>query len=353
VSQKGGRPDLYAEAGVDVAKGDRLVEWLQQGSEKGGAAKAGKHGSVVSGIGGFAALFRPDFRGLADPLLITSTDGVGTKVLLGIESGQLTGLGIDLVAMCVNDLYTIGGRPLLFLDYYATGILEEQQFKDVLSGIKAGCAQSGAALLGGETAALRGLYAMGHFDLAGFVVGVVDGERRLGAHRVQQDDVLYALTSSGFHSNGYSLLRKWVASMGAKADAALIKNLMTPTRIYHEIPQLVDDVGTDVLHALANITGGGISGNLPRVLPKDVECHIDWKALPLQPWVKTFIAANGATLQDLEAVFNLGCGMIASVSKGAVSRFEKACVAASLPVVPIGNVRAGGKAQDEATVVFH
>jgi phosphoribosylformylglycinamidine cyclo-ligase len=351
VSQQGGKPDLYAEAGVDVAKGDRLVEWLQAGG--GASAGKGKHGSVVSGIGGFAALFRPDFRGMADPLLITSTDGVGTKVLLGIDSKQLAGLGVDLVAMCVNDLYTIGGRPLLFLDYYATGTLDEAQFKDVLTGIKAGCAQSGAALLGGETAELPGLYAKGHFDLAGFVVGVVDGERRLGAHRVQTGDVLYALTSSGFHSNGYSLLRKWVATMGPKADAKLLASLMTPTRIYHEIPELVDALGTDALHAIANITGGGISGNLPRVLPSDVEAHIDWSALPLQPWAKALMEANGTRFQDLEAVFNLGCGMIASVAKGAAARFDKACAAASLPVVAIGDVRAGKAKTDEATVVFH
>ena len=165
---------LYKEAGVDIEKGEKLVEWLQNDKSSDKVA-----GEVVSGIGGFAALFRPNFSGMEDPLLIAGTDGVGTKVLIGIDTGMLEGLGVDLVSMCVNDLYTIGGKPLFFLDYYATGILDENQFKVDFKGIKKGLAESNALLLGGETAELPGLYEKGHFDLAGFVVGVVDGKKKL------------------------------------------------------------------------------------------------------------------------------------------------------------------------------
>ena len=346
MSSTGDGPNLYKEAGVDVDKGDRLVEWLQTGDRK---AKSTRFGSVVSGIGGFAALFRPDFRDLRDPLLITSTDGVGTKVLLGIETSLLDGLGLDLVAMCVNDLYTIGGRPLFFLDYYATGALAEDQFKAVLSGIKKGCEQSGALLLGGETAEMPGLYERGHFDLAGFVVGVVDGQAMLGPQNVQVGDRLYALPASGFHSNGYSLVRHWLKNSPAKSERHLLEQLMLPTRIYHEIPELVDKLGTKDFHALANITGGGLSGNLPRVLPEGVNAHVSLKSLPTPAWMRDFIEAHGATTQSQEGVFNLGCGMIAVVSQAASARFETEANAAGLAVTAIGDIRAGA---GEASVVF-
>jgi phosphoribosylformylglycinamidine cyclo-ligase len=340
------RPDLYKEAGVDVAKGDELVEWLQNSDSD---AKSTRFGAKVSGIGGFAALFRPNFSGLKDPLLISSTDGVGTKVLLGIETGILSGLGLDLVGMCVNDLYTLGGRPLFFLDYFATGRLDEHQFKQVLTGIKQGCTQSGALLLGGETAEMPGLYGKGHFDLAGFVVGVVDGEAMLGPKRVKVGDVLYALPSSGFHSNGYSLVRKWVDQTKGALNAEVYERLMTPTRIYHEIPELLEAVGPHVFHALANITGGGISGNLPRVMPSDVICQIDSSCLPIPRWMAEFIEAQGTTVLEQEAVFNLGCGMIAAVDHASTQVFEAAAHTLGLKVLPIGHV---SKGSGEPRVVF-
>ena len=279
---------------------------------------------------------------------MTSTDGVGTKVLLGIESNILTGLGLDLVAMCVNDLYTVGGRPLFFLDYYATGVLDEAQFKDVLTGIKEGCRQSQALLLGGETAEMPGLYEKRHFDLAGFVVGAVDGAAMLGAHNVQAGDVLLALPSSGFHSNGYSLIRRWAKEK--QPNNELMQKLMLPTRIYHELPELVEKLGIKAIHAVANITGGGISGNLPRVMPRDTECHIDFSALPIPSWMRLFIEDHGSTAPDLEAVFNLGCGMIAAVAKDAVHDVVAACKDVNLQVCAIGEVTA---AHGEAKVVFH
>jgi phosphoribosylformylglycinamidine cyclo-ligase len=340
------RPDLYKEAGVDVEKGDELVDWLVSTEA---AAKNNKFGAKVSGIGGFAALFRPDFRGLKDPLLISSTDGVGTKVLLGTELNSLEGLGIDLVAMCVNDLYTLGGRPLFFLDYYATGKLDAAQFKDVLTGIRRACAQSGALLMGGETAEMPGLYGEGHFDLAGFVVGVVDGESMLGPHRVKVGDVLYALPSSGFHSNGYSLLRKWYEKSKRLLTTEDLDQLMMPTRVYHEIPDLLEATGSHVFHALANITGGGISGNLPRVMPKDVVCRIDPSTLPTSPWMTSFIERHGTTPLAVEGVFNLGCGMIAAVDTAGSQGFESAAKSLGLEVVSIGVVASGS---GEPTVVF-
>ncbi len=334
--------DLYKESGVDVEKGDALVDWLQ-----GSGSIGTKGGEVVSGIGGFAALFRPDFKGMEDPLLVTGTDGVGTKVLLAIEEGQLEGLGFDLVAMCVNDLYTVGGKPLFFLDYYATGILDEGQFKAVLAGIRNALKQCDTALLGGETAELPGLYAKGHFDLAGFVVGVVDGAKRLEASLVQKGDVLIALESSGFHSNGFSLLRKWLKTKGASPER--IKKILTPTRIYWELPQILKTLPWGSVHALANITGGGISGNLPRVLPENVVAQIDPKAIPTPAWMQEIFDEHDASFASVEGVFNMGAGMIAAVKPEAADSFIKACAESKLTAVKIGKIVAG---QGEASVRF-
>ncbi len=326
--------NFYKESGVDVEKGDALVDWLQSSS-----SPRSQRGEIVSGIGGFAALYRPQFQDMSDPLLIASTDGVGTKVLLGIEENQLEGLGIDLVAMCVNDLYTVGGRPLFFLDYYATGVLDEQQFKAVLSGIRKGLDACGAALLGGETAELPGLYKKGHFDLAGFVVGAVDASRRLGPELVKAGDVLIAFESSGFHSNGYSLIRKWLAETAA--DPSLLQKILEPTKIYHEVPELIERLGWGHLHALANITGGGISGNLPRVLPDG--CHAEIKAsdLPTPRWMASFCESHGAAFQDVEGVLNMGAGMIAVVAQDAAQDFLQLASELKLSACTIGKLREG------------
>jgi phosphoribosylformylglycinamidine cyclo-ligase len=312
--------DLYKESGVDVEKGDELVDWLQ-----GSGSIGTRGGEVVSGIGGFAALFRPDFKGMEDPLLVTGTDGVGTKVLLAIEENDLEGLGFDLVAMCVNDLYTVGGRPLFFLDYYATGVLDSNQFKAVLAGIRKALKQCDTALLGGETAELPGLYEKGHFDLG---------------------DVLIALESSGFHSNGYSLLRKWLKTK--KASPARIKQILEPTRIYWELPDILKALPGSV-HALANITGGGISGNLPRVLPANVVAEIDPKLIPTPKWMQEIFADYDASFASVEGVFNMGAGMIAAVKASDADAFIKACAASKLGAAKIGSITAG---QGEASVRF-
>ena len=340
--------DLYRQAGVDTAKGDALVDWLN--SDKN--SKKNPTGEPVSGIGGFAALFRPNLKGITDPLIVSSTDGVGTKVLLGLETDHLEGLGIDLVAMCVNDLYTIGARPMFFLDYYATGKLKDDDFKRILTGIKAGCHQAEMTLIGGETAELPGLYEGRHFDLAGFVVGIVDSMKQLGPHRVKANDHLYALPSSGFHSNGYSLIRKWVEESGAgKIAPDVLKNLMTPTRIYHEVPSMVDALGGATFHALANITGGGISGNLPRVFSNEFTAHISLNALPIPTWMRDFILNRAESLRAVEEVFNLGAGMIAIVDSTGRSAFEQTAKSAGIDAVAMGEMKMRKTPTEE--VIFH
>ncbi len=327
------KKDLYKESGVDVEKGDALVDWL-----KDTGASSSQGGEIVSGIGGFAALYRPNFQGMKDPLLVSGTDGVGTKVLLAIEENQLEGLGFDLVAMCVNDLYTVGGRPLFFLDYYATGVLDENQFKSVLKGIRTALKQCETALMGGETAELPGLYEKGHFDLAGFVVGVVDGAKRLKPEIVKSGDVLIALESSGFHSNGYSLLRKWLK---AKPKSEHIAYALNPTRIYHELPEIHKVMPEGSIHALANITGGGISGNLPRVLPDGAVACITKDLVPTPPEMKTIFAAHDADFESVEGVFNMGAGMIAVLAKEEAARFIEECGKRKLKAVRIGEIENG------------
>ncbi|SMF70010.1 phosphoribosylformylglycinamidine cyclo-ligase [Pseudobacteriovorax antillogorgiicola] len=338
------KKDLYQEAGVDVAKGDSLVGWLQKDSSQ----DQHRFGEIVSGIGGFSGLFRPNFGTMKDPLLVTGTDGVGTKVLLGLESDQLEGLGQDLVGMCVNDLYTIGGYPLFFLDYYATGVLDESQFKRILSGIRKGLKLSDCLLLGGETAELPGLYEKGHFDLAGFVVGVVDGETRLRPEWVKPGDALVSFASSGFHSNGYSLVRKWLKEN--PVDDKLLEKIMEPTKIYGEIPKIIEGLPRQSFHALANITGGGISGNLPRVLPDNVVAVIERKKVPVPDWMMGFCEQNGASFDEVEGVFNMGAGMIAAVDAGQVDKLLELAQSMGLPACEIGTIKsATGKASVQYT----
>lgn len=330
------KKDLYKESGVDIEQGDALVDWLQSKEQQ--TSRGNKTGSVVDGIGGFAGLFLPNLKGYDEPMLVASTDGVGTKLLLALKEKNLKGVGIDLVAMCVNDLYCVGARPMFFVDYYATGVLDADQFKDVLSGIKAGLKQCETPLLGGETAELPGLYEKGHFDLAGFVVGLVDGKKRLGPHLAKNGDKIFAIPSNGFHSNGYSLVRKWLD--GSKPSAELIRHVLQPTVIYDFMPDLVDKLGTSAIHAVANITGGGISGNLPRVLPEHLRASIRFDALPTPTWMKEFILGNTASLMDVEPVFNLGAGMLAVVapeSGDAFASFIKE--RAGLSVVEVGSLK--------------
>jgi phosphoribosylformylglycinamidine cyclo-ligase len=272
----------YSKAGVDIDKADKLVTWL--GGDKGFASSYALS-RVATNLSGYE--------------LVASTDGVGTKVLLAIEHNQLSGLGHDLVGMCVNDLYCVGAKPLFFLDYYATGELKDLDFKAVLGSIQSALKICHCELLGGETAEMPGLYAKGHFDLAGFVVGIVETEKKLGPHRVKEDDVLIALQSSGFHSNGYSLIRHWIKN----DKIAFQSELLNPTTIYSKIEPMFEHI-----HAAAHITGGGIPGNLIRVLPEGLTAHIDWSNIRCPEWMSAFLPQE--EYEDLKSVFNLGVGMI-------------------------------------------
>lgn len=328
-----GTQDHYKNAGVDTDAGDALVGWLQ--SKKSSFTHPKGFGRVADGIGGFAGLFSINLSRFKNPTLVASTDGVGTKLLLGLENNLCRDLGQDLVAMCVNDLYTVGASPLFFLDYYATGSLNQNQFKEVLSSIQASCKTCDMALLGGETAEMPGLYEKGHFDLAGFVVGAVDGDQRLGPHRVKAGDQLVAFEATGFHSNGYSLVRKWLKET-PRPD--LVSPLMAPTKLYSEIPDLFLK-HPETFHALANITGGGISGNLPRVMPKDTLAEISFDKLPTPAWMRDFILSHVLSLKDVEEVFNLGAGMIAVVDANACAKFLQDASEMGLKPHVIGSVK--------------
>ena len=298
----------YQQAGVDIAAGDALVERI-----KPLAAATGRPG-VLGGLGGFGALFDLKAAGFTDPVLVSSTDGVGTKLLIAIETGLHATVGIDLVAMCVNDLVVQGAEPLFFLDYFATGRLGVDQAAIVVAGIAEGCRQCGCALVGGETAEMPGMYAGGHYDLAGFAVGAAERGRLLPAN-VAEGDTLLGLLASGVHSNGFSLVRRvveqsglaWNAPAPFAAGQTLGEALMTPTRLY--VQQVLALHRAGLLHAAAHITGGGLPGNLPRVLPAGLDAVIDtaWSIPPVFRW----LAGTGAIAPaEMLSVLNCGIGMV-------------------------------------------
>lgn len=287
----------YEASGVNVETGDALVDWLEKSDQENPKSKHQQN--LLSGIGGFASLFRASFEGYKKPCLITCTDGVGTKVLLASEFKDYSGVGQDLVAMCVNDLVCSGGEPLLFLDYYAVGKLDLEAAKSFLNSVKQACAKSFCLLVGGETAEMPGVYKPGHFDCAGFAVGVVDEDLRWGEHLVKENDVVVGISSSGFHSNGYSLLRR-VFENDLKDWKEV---LLTPTALYVELVQNLKNKQVQV-HAAAHITGGGIE-NVPRVLPKDLKWQKkDWS------WPDSFLEVQRRTkMSDQEMLETLNCGV--------------------------------------------
>ncbi|AVO36578.1 phosphoribosylformylglycinamidine cyclo-ligase [Pukyongiella litopenaei] len=301
----------YAEAGVDIDAGNELVDRI-----KPAAKRTGRPG-VVSGLGGFGALFDLKAAGYTDPVLVAATDGVGTKLRIAIDTGNVDGVGIDLVAMCVNDLVCQGAEPLFFLDYFATGKLETEAAARIIEGIAAGCEGSGCALIGGETAEMPGMYPPGDFDLAGFAVGAMERGTALPAG-VAEGDVLLGLASSGVHSNGYSLVRRLVEMAGLGWDAAspfgdgtLGEALLAPTRLY--VKPVLEAIRAGGVHALAHITGGGLTENLPRVLPEGLGAQIDLDAWALPP-VFGWMADTGAIAQgEMLKTFNCGIGMVLAV----------------------------------------
>lgn len=301
----------YADAGVDIDAGNALVERIKP------AAKRTARPGVMSGLGGFGALFDLKGAGFTDPVLVAATDGVGTKLRIAIDTGHVDGVGIDLVAMCVNDLVCQGAEPLFFLDYFATGKLDTDTAARVIEGIAEGCARSGCALIGGETAEMPGMYPAGDFDLAGFAVGAMERGTDLPSG-VAEGDVLLGLASDGVHSNGYSLVRKLVEVSGLGweadcpwADGSLGEVLLTPTRLY--VTQALAAVKAGGVHALAHITGGGLTENLPRVLPEGMGAEIDLAAWELPPVFEWLAATGGMAEAELLKTFNCGIGMIVVV----------------------------------------
>ncbi|MBY6115687.1 phosphoribosylformylglycinamidine cyclo-ligase [Mameliella alba] len=298
----------YAQAGVDIDAGNALVERIKP------AAKRTNRSGVMSGLGGFGALFDLKAAGYSDPVLVAATDGVGTKLRIAIDTGHVDGVGIDLVAMCVNDLVCQGAEPLFFLDYFATGKLETEIAARVVEGIAEGCVRSGCALIGGETAEMPGMYPEGDFDLAGFAVGAMERGAAL-PDGVKEGDVLLGLGSDGVHSNGYSLVRKLVELSGLGWDApcpwggsTLGEALLAPTRLYVKPALAAIEAGE--VHALAHITGGGLTENLPRVLPEGLGAEIDLGAWDLPDLFKWMRGVGGIAEAEMLKTFNCGIGMI-------------------------------------------
>ncbi len=302
----------YADAGVDIDAGNALVERIKP------AAKRTNRPGTMSGLGGFGALFDLKGAGYNDPILVAATDGVGTKLRIAIDTGNVDTIGIDLVAMCVNDLVCQGAEPLFFLDYFATGKLDVDQATRIINGIAEGCAQSGCALIGGETAEMPGMYARDDFDLAGFAVGAMERGADL-PRDVAAGDVLLGLRSNGVHSNGYSFVRKVVELSGLSwaapspfSDGTLDGALLAPTRLY--VKQALAAVRAGGVHALAHITGGGLTENLPRVLPEGLGASIDLSSWAL-PGVFDWLARTAQMAEpELLKTFNCGIGMILVVA---------------------------------------
>lgn len=299
--------DPYAAAGVDIAAGDETVRRIAPH-----AARTTRP-EVVGGLGGFGAAFALDPARWRAPLLVSATDGVGTKLLVAQQSGRLDTVGIDLVAMCVNDIACSGAEPLWFLDYVATGVLDPAAVEQLVSGIADGCVEAGCALVGGETAELPGMYEPGAFDLAGFAVGIVERDEQLGAHRVGAGDVLVGIASSGLHSNGYSLARRLLD------EPRHVEVLLRPTRIYVRALRALRDAGLSV-HAAAHITGGGIVENLPRVLPDGCGAVVEVDSWERPAEFDELVERGGLDRHAAHRTFNMGIGMVLAVPAESVER---------------------------------
>ncbi|PUB11272.1 phosphoribosylformylglycinamidine cyclo-ligase [Yoonia sediminilitoris] len=329
----------YADAGVDIDAGNSLVERIKP------AAKRTARSGVMAGLGGFGALFDLKGAGYQDPILVAATDGVGTKLRIAIDTGNVDTIGIDLVAMCVNDLVCQGAEPLFFLDYFATGKLELDQATRIIEGIAAGCEASGCALIGGETAEMPGMYHAGDFDLAGFSVGAMERGADL-PRGVAAGDVLLGLASDGVHSNGYSLVRRIVDLSGLAwadtapfADGTLGAALLAPTRLY--VKPALAAVRAGGVNALAHITGGGLTENLPRVLPDGLGADIDLNAWELPPVFAWLAGIGGIAEAELLKTFNAGVGMVLAVDAGQAEALTSLLSGAGETVYQLGHVTEG------------
>jgi phosphoribosylformylglycinamidine cyclo-ligase len=329
----------YAKAGVDIDAGNALVERIKP------AARSTMRSGSMSGLGGFGALFDLRAAGFNDPILVAATDGVGTKLRIAIDTGHVDTIGIDLVAMCVNDLVCQGAEPLLFLDYFATGKLDVDQATRIINGIAGACAATGCALVGGETAEMPGMYHGEDFDLAGFAVGAMERGTDL-PKGVTEGDVLLGLASDGVHSNGYSLVRRIVELAGLSwgvqapfADETLGVALLAPTRLY--VKPALAAIAAGGVHALAHITGGGLTENLPRVLPDGAGAKIDLDQWTLPPVFRWLAQAGGLEQAELLKTFNAGIGMVLVVDAARAEVLATLLREAGETVFKIGTVTAG------------
>ncbi|MFL0356073.1 phosphoribosylformylglycinamidine cyclo-ligase [Erythrobacter sp. GH1-10] len=331
----------YADAGVSIDAGNALVKAIAP------LAKATARPGATSELGGFGGFFDPKAAGYEDPLLVAANDGVGTKLKLAIDHDRHDTVGIDLVAMCVNDLIVQGAEPLFFLDYFATGRLENGVAERVIAGIAEGCKQAGCALIGGETAEMPGMYADGDYDLAGFCVGAVERGEQLTGDKVAPGNVLLGLTSSGVHSNGYSLVRRLAADFGWKLDRPalfdqerlLIDALIEPTRIY--VKSLLPLIRAGLVNGLAHITGGGLLENIPRILPKGAHAVVDADAWE-QPRLMAFLQAQGNIEPgEMARTFNCGVGMVLAVDAHKAEEITARLAEEGEAVLRIGTIEAG------------
>jgi phosphoribosylformylglycinamidine cyclo-ligase len=328
----------YRSAGVDIDAGEALVEAIKP------LAKATARPGCDAGLGGFAALFDLKAAGYRDPILLATTDGVGTKLKIAIATGRHATLGQDLVAMCVNDLVVQGAEPLFFLDYFATGRLEVEKARVIVAGIAAACKEVGCALVGGETAEVPGLYAAGDYDLAGFAVGAVERGAALDGREVAEGDIVLGLASSGLHSNGFSLVRQVVERAGLdyaqpapfEPAKSLGEALLTPTRLYVKACRAAAKAGG--VKAFAHITGGGLVDNIPRVLPAALAAELDARLWPLPPVFRWLAETAPVARAEMARTFNCGIGMIAVAAPGAVAAVAAALQAAGERVSPIGRI---------------
>jgi phosphoribosylformylglycinamidine cyclo-ligase len=344
-------PVTYRDAGVDIDAGDALVERIKP------AVKRSMRPEVLGGLGGFGALFEVPIDRYRKPVLVSGTDGVGTKLRLAIETGRHDTIGIDLVAMCVNDVVVQGAEPLFFLDYYATGKLSVDVAATVINGIVEGCLQAGAALIGGETAEMPSMYAEGDYDLAGFCVGIVEKDSIIDGSKARAGDAIIGLASSGPHSNGYSLIRKLLHI--SKSDAAtklpggslptLYDALLTPTRIY--VKPLLKLLKTVPVNGIAHITGGGLTDNIPRVIPDGLDVVLNrnaWPRSPIFDWLQATASLSDA---EMHRTFNCGIGMVVCVAGKDVDATLASLRDNGESASVIGEVRAG-RAGRECTVTI-
>ena len=335
---------------MDIDAGNALVKAIAP------LARATARPGSDASLGGFGAFFDPRAAGYRDPLLVSTTDGVGTKLKVAIEARRHGTVGIDLVAMCVNDLVVQGAEPLLFLDYFATGHLDVETAREIIAGIADGCREAGCALVGGETAEMPGMYKEGDYDLAGFAVGAVERDRAITGTTITDGDIVLGLASTGVHSNGFSLVRRVVSDLNLSYDDAapfepgksLGEALLTPTRIY--VKSCLAAVATGKVKGFAHITGGGLIENIPRVLPQELGVSLDASTWPMLPVFAWLARAGGVSAEEMARTFNCGIGMVAIVAPDDESAIGDALEAAGETVWRIGKV-VRSEGEDRSTVI--